>query len=269
MEIDKILQKSIIIAAHPDDEVLWFSSILDKVDEVVLCFLSTTIPNAHRGRKKTLLEYPLKNISCLGLKESETFYDVDWQNPVITQFGIETNKQFISAKRYEENYYKLKQHLESKLIGYHNVFSHNPWGEYGHNEHVQLYRVIKELQDKLKFDLWVSNYCSNKSFKLMLEYVTPTYPELITLKTNKTLAKDIKDLYTKNECWTYYDDCEWFNEESFIRDTSFRNVTVDHGHIFPLNLIKVEPPFEPKIKPNIFKRINSKIYRTICKKFLS
>ncbi|TVL99225.1 MAG: hypothetical protein CV087_18845 [Candidatus Brocadia sp. WS118] len=241
MQADDILKKSIIISAHPDDEVLWFSSIFDKVGSVVVCFLECkSKPIWGHGRKRSLSAYPLKNISCLEIDESEAFNGADWKNPVITKFGLEISNKKISDEKYRENYFKLREGLIRKLIGYYNVFTHNPWGEYGHEDHIQLYRVVKELQAEIKFNLWYSNYCSNRSFNLMLRYISGFDSEYLTLKTNKTLADSVKNLYKKNGCWTWYDDWEWFNEESFIEDKSSQERYYTYGHIFPLNLIRVE-----------------------------
>ncbi len=55
-----------------------------------------------------------------------------------------------SGKDYKENYYKLKNHLKKKLMGYVNIFTHNPWGEYGSEEHIQVYKVVKELQEEIR-----------------------------------------------------------------------------------------------------------------------
>ncbi len=105
-----MLEESIIVAAHPDDEVLWFSSILDKVDEVILCYLDVkSNPQWSIGRKQSLSEYPLKNISCLGLDESEVFTDANSQNPVITNYGTEITENGIFGKKYIKNYYELKK----------------------------------------------------------------------------------------------------------------------------------------------------------------
>ena len=52
---DTILAKSILVVAHPDDEVLWFSSILDKVDRIIICFLECESNSQWTiGRKKKL-----------------------------------------------------------------------------------------------------------------------------------------------------------------------------------------------------------------------
>jgi hypothetical protein len=250
-----MFENSIIITAHPDDEILWFSSILEKVNEVAICFLDCrSKPNLSIGRQKSLLAHPIKNISCFSIDESETFNSANWHDPLITQFGIEISDKNISDKKYRGNYYKLKQHLKDKLIGYHNVFTHNPWGEYGHEEHVQVYRVVKEVQKEMRYDLWFSNYCSNSSFKLMLSYISGFDSEYVTLGTNKNLSSTVKELYKKNGCWTWYDDWEWFNEESFMKDRDYTDGIKTYGHVFPLNMIK----FDPFISIEANSRSNSK-----------
>lgn len=267
MRTTEMLEKSAIIVAHPDDEVLWFSSILDKVKEILICFLGNkSQPHWEAGRKKCLSEYPMKKISCLGIDESEVFNGANWQNPVIAKYGIEISKKNFSCKLYMENYYKLKQFLKNKLADCHNVFTHNPWGEYGNEEHIQVYRVIKELRDEMKYNLWFSNYCSNKSFHLMLRHIAGFNSEYKTLNTNNVLGKQIKEIYKRNGCWTWYDDWEWFNEESFMKDGIYEETSAMHGHIFPLNMIKMELPAESKGIFGIFRTIIAKILRDHKKK---
>lgn len=259
MKSPDMFKKSILVVSHPDDEVLWFSSILDKVDEVVICYLDVeSNPQWTIGRKQSLSEHPMKNISCLGIDESETLNGANWKNPVMTKFGIEISKRGISDKKYKENYYKLKKNFDSKLKNYCNVFTHNPWGEYGNEEHIQIYRAVKELQEQMKFNVWFPNYCSNISFNLMLKYISKSDSDYLTLKTNKILTNHIESIYKKNGCWTWYEDWKWFNEESFMKDRKFEEKTKLCGHIFPLNMIKLE-------HPNKSMRI-SKILRTFTGK---
>ncbi|MGC2062331.1 MAG: PIG-L family deacetylase [Thermodesulfovibrionales bacterium] len=240
MDTDKILEKSILVVAHPDDEVLWFSSILERVNEVAICFVKcASNPQRELGREKSLSAYPIKRVSCLGLVEAEIFNKADWQNPVITNCGIEISFDTISGSRYRNNYYELRRQLENKLSDRLNVFTHNPWGEYGHEEHVQVYRIVKELQEKLKFNLWFSNYCSNRSSNLMMQYISGFSSEYMTLKTNKAIANRVMDIYKENNCWTWYDDWEWFNDESFMQDIKSEVGEKTYGHIFPLNMIKM------------------------------
>lgn len=267
MSQSHFLESSIIILAHPDDEVLWFSSILDKVHEILLCYINCNSNTKWTfGRKKVLSEYPLKNISYLDFDESGVFNSANWQKPEITKFGIEIFNKNISDKNYIENYYKLRDHLKNKLMDYDNVFTHNPWGEYGNEEHVQVYKVVKELQEDMKFNLWFSNYCSNKSINLMLRYLSEPYSEYITKKINKILSNDIIKLYKKNGCWTWYDDWECFNEESFIKEKTVDDTEKKYGHIFPINMINVDFTKESKEKTNIYSLLISKILKMRRKK---
>jgi hypothetical protein len=237
----EILQNSILIAAHPDDEILWFSSILDKVDKIIICFLECeSMPNWTIGRKKSLTEHPIESTSCLDIDESEVFSDANFRDPIVTKNGIEITDKKKSDRKYIENFYKLKKELKTKLIDYDNVFTHNPWGEYGNEEHIQIYRVINNLKEELGFTLWFPNYSSNKSYKLMLKHIFNANSEYVTLKTNKILSDHIKRIYQKNGCWTWYDDWKWFDEESFIKDNQPENGVCKYGHMFPLNLINVK-----------------------------
>ena len=62
------------------------------------------------------------------------------------------------------------------------------------------------------------------------------------MKTNKVLSSHIENLYKKNGCWTWYEDWEWFHEESFMKNKDFKENNKVYGHIFPLNMIKEELP---------------------------
>lgn len=235
-----MFEKSVIVVAHPDDEILWFSSILDKVDGVVICYLDgKSDPALSNGREKSLLEHPVKNICSLEINSARVFNTADWNNPAITRFGLNLSKREV-IKEYEGNYYKVKDQLKNTLKDYGNVFTHNPWGEYGHEEHVQIYRAVKELQGKMKFNLWFSNYCSNSSFNLMLRYISGFDSGYVTLPTNKALGNYVMGLYKENNCWTWYDDWKWFNEEAFMKDRNHLDEVKTYGHFFPLNMIKFD-----------------------------
>jgi len=248
---DAIFVKSILIVAHPDDEALWFSSILDKVDKVVICFLECrSRPDWSIGRKKSLAQHPIKNLSCFDLEESEVFNGSDWNNPVISKYGVEICGRGDSERRYKSNYYKLRNLVERKLDNCQNVIVHNPWGEYGNEEHIQVYRVVKELQDKIHFDIWFPGYFSNKSIKLMSIYVHEIGPKHVTFKANIDLGEYIKDIYTSNQCWTWYDDWKWHHEESFIRDGIGKTEDQKHGYILPLNMVNVKASASSRKRSN-------------------
>jgi hypothetical protein len=243
--LNGIFEKSAIIVAHPDDEALWFSSILNSVGQIVICFLNyKTKHQKSQGRKRALAEYPKKNMTCLGLEESDSFWDTDWRNPETTPFGLKVAKG-PRALDYRNNYHQLKKELGSGLKGFSTVFTHNAWGEYGHNEHVQVYRVLRELQKEMHYDLWCSNYCSNKSFQLMTQCVSDFNGRYLSFKTNKNTAHSLKALYETNGCWSWFPNHEWLEEESFLHGETGGNVTA-RLQLFPLNFIKLELEPEPQ-----------------------
>jgi glycosyltransferase involved in cell wall biosynthesis/LmbE family N-acetylglucosaminyl deacetylase len=271
----EMLERSIIVAAHPDDEVLWFSSILEKVDDVVVCYFdSESNPWWGRGRQKSLAEYPIETtISALNIDESGVFNDADWENPVCSEYGLEiVGGSYPNKKdKYKNNFDELMRRLEKQLNGYRNVFTHNPWGEYGHEEHVQVYRVVKDLQGKMKFHLWYSNYVSNKSFKLMMKHIDQFCFEYVALDTNRVLTTDVQRVYERNKCWTWFDDWECFKEEVFIKERASQEAEKRRGRLFPANLIKVGfPPVQGRKVPSYFltmKRKMKRIIKEVPKKF--
>ena len=236
--MNEIFKKSIIVSAHPDDEILWFSSILNKVDQIVLCFLNIKSKSeVSKGRKKSVDSYPKNNISCLNIDEAEIFDQASWTFPINTVYGIKI-KNKIAEEKYIQNYYKLKEKLEEVLDEKFNVFTHNPWGEYGHEEHIQVYRAVKDLQEKYKYNIWFDNYCSNKSYNVMINYIRDKEFIYYSTKTNKELAEYIKKIYVDNGCWTWRINCEWFEDESFISEGIPDRRLERFGNVFPINIIK-------------------------------
>jgi len=238
----KFLERSVLVVAHPDDENLWFSSILSKVDKIVMCFLSIeTNPTWTDGRRKSLSEYPLPNMHCLELKEAEVFEGVNWEQPVTADYGLEITENPLSGVVYKSNYEKMISMLREQLQGCKNVFTHNPWGEYGHAEHVQVYRAVRALQDEMQFDLWYSGYASNKSAGLMLSVLAEKNTSSMTLETDKSLAESIAGIYKRNDCWTWYEDYMWCDSETFIKETGTGLMEKKYGASLPINLLAAEP----------------------------
>lgn len=249
MNIEKLLRESIIIAAHPDDEILWFSSIIEKVNSICLCYLECKSNiKWSEGRKKILKEYPLKNITNLGIEEAVVFADRNWNAPKATSHGLEIEAENRAKEKYISNYYILKRKIKNAIGKYNHIFTHSPWGEYGNEEHIQVYRIISDLKKEMGFNLWFSNYISNKSIPFAVNYVKTKFSTYFSLNTNKALSNEIISLYKKNECWTWYDNWQCFDTESFIKDDKESVQNQKYGHNFPLNLISVEIDQKPATK---------------------
>ena len=221
------------------------------------------------GLQKFGIKFGLENISCLELEESELFWCVDWNHPVRTEYGMEITENIRPDTLYRNNFHLLVEHLRQLLRGYKNVFTHNPWGEYGHVEHVQVYRAVKYLQPELQFRLWFTGYVSNKSATLMTHEYSTMGPNLGLMKTDKVLAESISDLYKKNGCWTWYEDYEWCDHETFVLDIDHVDQKGRKGSVLSLNMIDVgvEPvkknktrlqSLTLKIKRKMRRHLNSK-----------
>ncbi len=233
---------SILVVAHPDDEALWFGSVLRKVDALAICYLD--IPSEHDtsvGRRRCRTEYPLENTTWLGLGESEASYTVRWWKHQITGQGMKINGNRSRALQYAQNFHNLKRMLRERLSTFKNVFTHSPWGEYGHAEHVQVYRAVKSLQGELGFRIWCPNYCSQTTFNFMSTFINSCDRQYFNFKIDTKMVKNLRELYVRNNCWTWYEDWEWFREECFIEDHFFyceKNES-SANHLFPLNIIKM------------------------------
>jgi LmbE family N-acetylglucosaminyl deacetylase len=197
---------------------------------------------------------------CLEIAESGVFDGADWEQPLATEFGLGITQNRLSDITYRENFDTLKNKLREHLRGCENVFTHNPWGEYGHVEHVQVYRAVKALQNEMQFTIWFSNYVSNKSARLMANAL-PRIDTQIRLPTDKRLAEQIAGIYKANECWTWYDDYEWCDDEVFVRDSGAAADEERFGTLLPLNLIKIEIPSDKSERPSMVGRIIARLTR--------
>jgi len=244
-----MFEDSILVVAHPDDDILWLSSVVDKVEKIIFCFNEyPPKPELGLARKKTIDEYPLSNVSTLDIAEPQSFDKADWNKPVITEYGIKLSKCRESDARYKETYEILLHRIRGLVSDRANVFTHNPWGEYGHEDHVLVYQALRALQAEFKYTLWFSNYCSNRSVTLMNNYITGFHPDYQCLTANIKLAQKIADIFRSNDCWTWYEDYQWFDSECLMRNAPFeaQSEPLPYGHIFPVNYIKINIESEKK-----------------------
>ena len=243
-----ILNKTVLVAAHPDDEILWFSSLLASVDLIVLCYLGElSNPEFGEFRRQALARFPLKEkMICLDLTALGVSRPKNFVSPRFSPFGIElvadNRLPGKGQQHYESNFLLLRKKLTDILGGYQNVVTHNPWGEYGHEEHVQVYRAVKDLQASIGFNLWISNYCSTRTVGLVGQIANAT--EVVSLPTNSQLARRIMEIYQETQSWTWYDSWDWPSEEIFFKEATLGQPGIPFGRVLPMNLI-IKPPLPP------------------------
>ena len=258
-----MLRNSLIVAAHPDDELLWFGAILKNVDRVIVVF-EDFWPDQAIGpaRAKALANYPREGVSTLRMAEAATYGCADWQKPKLSKWGIELGqrsemrdakqalKQLVGKSNappagirltYQQNFDVLKDRLRGELTADMNVFTHNPWGEYGHEDHVLVYRILNDLRAEIGFTLWMSNYCSERALPLATTYFDSAQPKFDTLWVDKVFADRVAQVYRDAGCWTWADDWKWFQTECYMQAPTEQKMLKSQGHLFPLNLFNIDP----------------------------
>jgi LmbE family N-acetylglucosaminyl deacetylase len=231
------LSKSALVVAHPDDEVLWFSSILQNVGSIIMCLEACDeYPALELGRQAVLHAYPLPQVSSLRVSEPCSVHLVDWERPEYSDAGLSLNAKHVTTSqeaRYRATYEQLRTLLATRLAGAQTVFTHNPWGEYGHADHVQLARVVASLQPSLGFRLFYSGYVAPRTMPLAARELARV-SGWFSAPPSDQLAKQIQALYRDHGCWTWPTDYEHFALETFLE---FDGESLPPGAGFMLNCV--------------------------------
>ena len=195
---------SAIVVAHPDDECLWLSSVVASADRIVFCFGDQfEKPDKAAHRRQAVAALPLPNMVDLKLPESGGGFSVDWTDAQTTPTGIAIADPQVRA-RYDANYPKLLDALRAALTGYQDVYTHNPWGEYGHAEHIQVYRAVAALQAELGYTIWFSNYVDAASWPLAQRIgMEPSWADRKLVRPDLALARSLMGIYRRHGAWTW------------------------------------------------------------------
>jgi len=229
-----IFKRAAIVVAHPDDEALWFSSVLEQAALVCMCFLEyPKHPEWTQSRRRAIAELSHKNAVALGIDEAGEFGGADWENPEVTECGMALPHATAEVRAaYEKNYRTLTQILRKELRGFENVFTHNPWGEYGHEGHVQVSRVVSDLAGELGCSVWYSGYVGERSRQLAQQFeLPPAGSENVLIRsTNMPLAQKYMQIYQTHDVWTWRDDHVWPDEEVFLHQSAVKGPNRDVSH---------------------------------------
>lgn len=213
--MDFFKQNFKMVFAHPDDEILWASSILKYSSKTIICFSdSPGEDHISKGRVKAFSNFPISNVINLNITEINTNKHVNWRNPNVSKYGIHHKKTTNDyKKKYNELYQSLKVNLERNDV----LVTHNPWGEYGHEEHTLVFKVLNELKKELSLEIYVTGYVSNRSIYAMKELHNYLQLDPIVCKTDENCISLISNHYKKYKIWTWWDDYEWPQYETFFR----------------------------------------------------
>jgi len=235
-------EDSVLVVAHPDDEILWFGSVVADVASIVICFRNDPAnPGLAVARDRVLDEHPFRDkIVCLGLDETCAFGHANWPRPETTKFGLRIVNARQIARAYRLCYLQLEKHLAPLIRDATSVITHNPWGEYGHEEHVLVHRAATSLAASEKKDVWYSNHASSWSEDLMRVYLDKSERQIVRREIDAGAMEKIADIYRAHGAWTWFDDYRWFEDEYFVRGPLQRVDRAGFGWLFPVNMLRLE-----------------------------
>ena len=239
---ESALSNAVVVVAHPDDEILWFSSVLDQASGIVVCFTDAEhSPEIGAARQKSLDEHHYADkINNLDLEQVKSHNQSAWPEPEETDYGLRLTRSPERDGPFIDQAARVSAALEPIIARADSVFTHNPWGEYGHEDHVQVCRIVTDLAGEHGADVWYSGYVSNKSVSLMRRYAGGFDHNYHSMSVDTERARAIADVYFRNEAWTFVDDYQWFDSECFIKGPL--SARSSPGWLIPVNFIRV--PFD-------------------------
>lgn len=169
-----------LLVAHPDDEVIFGWPVLQRAKRIICCSSDLNNPDRQwcKDRKKALYEIgSLLGISVDCLDYNSEFYKVD-------------------ARKGE--LWKLSQDVLSLLQSAGSVFTHNPWGEYGHMDHILIHQVARASGKKLFY----SDICVEAGWQPCIPW--PSLIKEVEFCTNDiSFYERCKAIYERIGCWTW------------------------------------------------------------------
>ena len=252
-------KKYAIVVAHPDDEILWASSILENAEKIIICFNNLpSNPKLSSSRSKLQLKYPLQNIYFLNIDEASiNSQKVNYEKKYETIYGIKGKKNQLE---YEKSFLELKNSLVNHLLNIDIIYTHSPWGEYGNVDHIQIFNVVKKLSEIYNYKIFIFGSFSGKNYDYMKSKLT-VVKSFQKFPVNKSIYQTIKKLYIEYNCWTWDKNYNLNDYDIFFeiypfekKHKNFCNEPIYGNYIFPNNLgILKKGNFTSKLV-----RINSK-----------
>lgn len=208
------LSRAAIVVAHPDDEVLWFGSLVPRVGRIVICYGMQAAGTLRDGRRRVVEAYPYRTIDFYDLVQPGSLAKATWPEPRLGPMGMVLAQRSAS---HETSFCDIVRRLRRSLVGSATVFTHNPWGEYGHEEHSLVYAAVKTVQCELGFELYVSPYVGCAVLGLFRQVIDDGINGVARFAVDRRSVSEVADLYRRHGVWTWNETWDWAEEESFLR----------------------------------------------------
>jgi LmbE family N-acetylglucosaminyl deacetylase len=223
---DPLPPAALVVVAHPDDETLWLEPWLAPSTRIVVAFPDhPREPAITTARADLRPRFPYGAMEFLDLHSADVVGRSDRRRRALTAYGVELapNCPPDVQQRYEENYQRLRARLAPILAAAPVVHTHNPWGEYGHEEHVQVCRAVLDVAATTGSSVWAWDGLSpaelaQTSMRLRADYFGRRTDRLPRVARGLDVARyhELKAMYEAAGAWTWAADYEPPAVMSFI-----------------------------------------------------
>lgn len=204
------LGRAAIVVAHPDDEILWFSSLGGRVGRIVMCYGAVAnAPERAGQRRRVVAEYPRNNVLFLDLPQPRFFRGMSAEI-----FDRETAELVEEDPAFRAT---LTEQMRRALAGFTTVFVHNPWGEYGHQDHRRVNAVVNALRGEMNFAVYVSCYVERQVAAHAAVALDEGIRDTASFTVNRPDIEPIFKLYQAHGCWTWTTNWNWPGQEHFVQ----------------------------------------------------
>ena len=197
---------TVVVVAHPDDELLWDPTLLKDARAIVVAgpAVSYTKRDAINQVFVSTGPYGYKPVHFAFPPVPDSEHIADAAQPCYRD---------LAKYDYYKTYDALRPILQTlKNKGMTRVATHNPWGEYGHPNHRTVSAVVRNLGAyDLIFDVWHNSVVHTMTTKTIAEgarYLEATFLTGVTYSdqttSSLTLFKMGRGVYQRKNVWTWH-----------------------------------------------------------------
>jgi hypothetical protein len=208
----------LIVVAHPDDETLWLEPVLSPNTKVIVAFpVHPRDAAVTAARQRVREQFPIGTMEFMPLGSLDVLGRSDWRRRAPAPYGVELGPRCRAESRtqYVENYRRLRDLLVPLIEADSTVFTHNPWGEYGHEEHIQVCRAVLDTAANAGASVWAwdgftTRTLARSSMRLRADFYERGVAGLqrITRSVDRSRYRELKNLYEREGAWTWRMDYE-------------------------------------------------------------
>jgi len=169
-----------ILIAHPDDEVIFCWPVLQQAKRIICCSSDLNNPERAwcRDRKKALQEIG-------GMVGAEVVC-------------LDYNSEFYKINAREGHLWTMAREVLKLIESADYIYTHNPWGEYGHMDHILVHQIARASGKKLVY----SDMSVEAGWLPCTRW--PLYPALVKSCINDvSFYEKCKAVYDRYNSWTW------------------------------------------------------------------